>query len=141
MGSIPGLVYTRIRLDVEFQGRHVRFYKVPIPRSTALLNMRFLPVPTEPKVVVQGALSVPTHGSQVLIPRPQGYFSRERDPVPTDNKIATDEPAGFPLNDAFVFTLPTPPTQVITVASRKEIIAARPSADLAMDLPLVDFLW
>jgi triacylglycerol lipase len=119
----------------------VRFYKAPIPRSTALLNLRFLPVPTEPKVVGQGAPSVPTHGSQLLIARPQGYFSRERDPVLIDNKIATDEPAGLPLNDAFLANLPTPPTQITTVALRKETIAARPSADLAKDLPVVDFLW
>jgi hypothetical protein len=123
--------------DLEFQGRHVRFYKAPIPRSTTLLNLRFLPVPTEPK----GAPFVPTHGSQLLIARPQGYFSRERDPVLIDNKIATDEPAGFPLNDVFLATLPAPATQITTVTLRKETIAARPSTDLANDLPIVDFLW
>jgi triacylglycerol lipase len=127
--------------DLEFQGRHVRFYKAPIPRSTSLLNLRFLPVPTEPKVTGESAPSVPAHGSQLLIARPQGYFSRERDPVLIDNKIATDEPAGLPLNDAFLATLPAPPTQITTVALRKETIAARPSTDLAKDLPVVDFLW
>jgi triacylglycerol lipase len=127
--------------DLEFQGRHVRFYKAPIPRSTTLLNLRFLPVPAEPKVTDQGAPSVPTHGSQLLIARPQGYFSRERDPVLIDNKIATDEPAGLPLKDAFLADLATPPTQITTVALRKETIAARPSTDLANDLPVVDFLW
>lgn len=127
--------------DLEFQGRHVRFYKAPIPRSTALLNLRFLPVPTEPKVAGQGATSVPTHGSQLLIARSQGYFSRERDPVLIDNKVATDEPAGLPLKDAFIADLPTPPTQITTVALRKETIAARPSTNLANDLPVVDFLW
>jgi hypothetical protein len=121
--------------DLEFQGRHVRFYKAPIPRSTSLLNLRFLPVPTQPKA------ADPAHGSQILIARPQGYFSRERDPVLIDNKIATDEPAGLPLNDAFLANLPMPPTQITTVALRKEIIAARPSTDLAKDLPVVDFLW
>ncbi len=127
--------------DLEFQGRHVRFYKAPIPRSTALLNLRFLPVPTEPMVAGQGATSVPTHGSQLLIARSQGYFSRERDPVLIDNKVATDEPAGLPLKDAFIADLPTPPTQITTVALRKETIAARPSTNLANDLPVVDFLW
>jgi triacylglycerol lipase len=127
--------------DLEYQGRHVRFYKAPIPRSTTLLNLRFLPVPKEPKVTGQGAPSVPTHGSQLLIARPQGYFSRERDPVLIDNKMATDEPSGLPLNDAFLANLATPPTQITTVALRKETIAARPSTDLANDLPVVDFLW
>jgi triacylglycerol lipase len=124
--------------DLEFQGRHVRFYKAPIPRSTTLLNLRFLPVPTKPKGTGQ---SVPTHGSQLLIARPQGYFSRERDPVLIDNKIATDEPTGLPLSDAFLANLSMPPTQIATVALRKETISARPSTDLANDLPVVDFLW
>jgi triacylglycerol lipase len=123
--------------DLEFQGRHVRFYKAPIPRSTTLLNLRFLPVPTEPKV----ATSLPPHTSQLLIDRPQGYLSRERDPVLIDNKVATDEPAGLPLNDSFLANLPTPPTQITTVVLRKETIAARPSTDLSTDLPVVDFLW
>jgi triacylglycerol lipase len=100
-----------------------------------------LPVPTEPKVTSQGAPSVPTHGSQLLIARPEGYFSRERDPVLIDNKIATDEPAGFPLNDAFLATLPTSSTQVTSVTLRNEIIAARSSTDLVKDLPVVDLLW
>jgi triacylglycerol lipase len=140
-GPFQALSKQEYDFDLEFQGRHVRFYKAPMPRSTALLNLRFLPVPTEPKVIGQGAASVSTHGSQLLIARPQGYFSRERDPVSIDNKIAADEPAGLPLNDAFLATLPTPPTQVTTVALRKETITARPSADLAKDLPVVDFLW
>ena len=127
--------------DLEFQGRHVRLYKAPIPRSTALLNLRFLPVPTEPKVTGQAATSVPTHGSQLLIARPQGYFSRERDPVLIDNKVTTDEPVGLPLKDAFIADLPTLPTQITTVTLRKETIAARPSTNLANDLPVVDFLW
>jgi pimeloyl-ACP methyl ester carboxylesterase len=127
--------------DLEFQGRHVRFYKAPIPRSTTLLNLRFLPVPTEPKVTDQGAPSVPMHRNQLLIARPQGYFSRERDPVLIDNKIATDEPAGLPLKDTFLADISTPPTQITTVVLRKETIAARPSNDLASDLPVVDFLW
>jgi triacylglycerol lipase len=126
---------------LEFQGRHVRFYKAPIPRSTTLLNLRFLPVPTRPKVADQGAPPAPVHGSQLLIARPQGYFSRERDPVLIDNKIAIDEPAGLPLNDAFLADLATPLTQITTVVLRKETIAARPSTDLAKDLPVVDFLW
>lgn len=127
--------------DLELQGRHVRIYKAPIPRSTTLLNLRFLPVPKESKAAGAAAASVPTPRSQLLIDRPQGYLSRERDPVLIDKKIATDEPAGLPLNDAFLADLPTPPTQLVTVVLRKETIAARPSADLATDLPVVDFLW
>ena len=81
------------------------------------------------------------HGSQLLIARPQGYFSRERDPVLIDNKIAADEPAGLPLNDTFLANIPTPLAQIVTVVLRKEAIVAMPATDLAKDLPVVDFLW
>jgi hypothetical protein len=127
--------------DLEYQGRHIRLYKAPIPRSTTLLNLRFLPVPTEPKGTGQATVSVPTHSSQLLIARPQGYFSRERDPVLIDNKIAADEPTGLPMNDSFLAALPTSTAQITSVVLRKETIAARPSTDLATDLPVVDFLW
>jgi hypothetical protein len=59
----------------------------------------------------------------------------------TCTAVIPDEPAGLPLKDAFLADLATPPTQITTVALRKETIAARPSTDLANDLPVVDFLW
>jgi triacylglycerol lipase len=127
--------------DLEYQGRHIRFYKAPIPRSTSLLNLRLLPAPTKPKDAVQTTAAAPQPQSELFVDRPQGYFSRERDTVLIDNKIASDEPAGLPLKDAFLADLATPPTQVVTVTLRKETIAARPSTDLATDLPVVDFLW
>jgi hypothetical protein len=65
--------------DLEFQGRHVRFYKAPIPRSTTLLNFRFLPVPTEPKVTGQGSPSVPTPWQSTSYRPPTGLlFTRTR---------------------------------------------------------------
>jgi triacylglycerol lipase len=125
--------------DLEYQGRHIRFYKAPIPRSTSLLNLRLLPVPTKPKDAVQTSAAQPQ--SELFVDRPQGYLARERDPVLIDNKVASDEPAGLPLKDAFLADLATPPTQLVTVTLRKETIAARPSTNLATDLPVVDFLW
>jgi triacylglycerol lipase len=127
--------------DLEYQGRHIRFYKAPIPRSTSLLNLRLLPVPAKSKDDVQPGSPTPQHQTELFIDRPQGYLSRERDPVLIDNKIASDEPSGLPLNDSFLADLTTPPTQLVTVTLRKETIAARPSNDLATDLPVVDFLW
>jgi pimeloyl-ACP methyl ester carboxylesterase len=128
--------------DLEYQGRHIRFYKAPIPRSTRLLNLRLLPVPEELHVTAdKSAPPVPPHTSQLLIVRPEGYFSRERDPVLIDNKLSSDEPGGLPLHDEFIANLPTPPTQPTTVTLRKETIVARPSTDLEKDLPVVDFLW
>jgi triacylglycerol lipase len=127
--------------DLEYQGRHVRLYKAPIPRSTTLLNLRFLPVPVEPKVAGQTGDAAPVHRSLLLVERPEGYFSRERDPVTIDGKISTDEPAGLPLRDSFLADVSVRPGQLTTVVLRKEKIAARPSTDLATDLPVVDFLW
>ena len=128
--------------DLEYQGRHVRFYKAPIPRSSNLLNLRLLPVPEELRVAADKATAaVAPHTSQLYIVRPEGYFSRERDPVLIDNKLSSDEPGGLPLHDEFIAKLATPATQTTTVTLRKETIVARPSTDMEHDLPVVDFLW
>jgi triacylglycerol lipase len=127
--------------DLEYQGRHVRLYKAPIPRSTMLLNLRLLPVPVEPKVAGEAGAPVTPHRGQLLVARPEGYFSRERDPVMVDGKISEDEPAGLPLRDSFLADVSVSPGQLTTVILRKEKIAARPSTDLAIDLPVIDFLW
>jgi triacylglycerol lipase len=127
--------------DVEYHGRHVRFYKAPIPRSTALLNLRLLPVPDEQNTLTTSPTPPTQQTARLLIARPQGYFSRERDPVLVDGKLSPDEPSGFPLKDSFLATFSTPITQPIAVILRQEKIVARPSTNLATDLPVVDFLW
>lgn len=127
--------------DVEYQGRHVRLYKAPMPRSTKLLNLRLLPVPAAPQTAEKTAASLPPHTSELLIARPQGYFSRERDPVLLDDKPTTDEPAGLPIDDAFLVNLAAATTKPVTVSLRNETIVALPSTDLTKDLPVVDFLW
>jgi triacylglycerol lipase len=75
------------------------------------------------------------------VERPEGYFSRERDPVMIDGKVSADEPAGLPLRDSFLADVSVSPDHLTTVVLRKEKIAARPSTDLAIDLPVIDFLW
>ena len=121
--------------DLEYQGLHVHFYKAPIPRSTNLLNLRLMPIPR-----TEGS-STPQNTSQLLIDRPQGYFSRDRDPVEIDGKVSNDEPAGLPLEDSFVANLQISPGALAQVTLRNETIVARPSRDLSKDLPIVDFLW
>jgi len=123
--------------DLEYQGRHVRYYKAPIPRSTNLLNLRFAPVPRDQATLTTSATI--QHTSQLLIARPQGYFSRDRDPVRIDGKAPIEEPSGLPIRDSFTVSLPeTAPT---TITLRDETIVATPSDDLTKDLPIVDFLW
>jgi pimeloyl-ACP methyl ester carboxylesterase len=121
--------------DLEYQGRHVRFYKAPLPRSTTLLNLRFMPAPR----VDESA--TPAHMSQVLIARPQGYFSRDRDPVQIDGNLSIDEPGGLPIRDSFVAKVQTISDTLTKVTLRSETVWARPSKNLSKDLPIVDFMW
>jgi triacylglycerol lipase len=122
--------------DLEFQGRHVRLYKAPFLRSTKLLNLRFLPVPSDPKLAGKPETS---SAPLLLIARPQGYFSREHDPVLIGNEPALEEPSGLPLEDVFLAHRTS--MDVTKVVLRNETIFARPSTNLATDLPVVDFLW
>jgi triacylglycerol lipase len=135
MRAVAGQEY---EFDLEFGGesggRHVRYFKAAIPRSTELMNLRLLPVPRE-------AATLPT-GEYVLVERPQGYLARERDAVTIDGALAKDEPSalpsGVPIRDAFVAALPGGEAKVVL---RGETIVAVGSSDLKKDLPVVDFLW
>ena len=131
MRAVSGQEY---EFDLEFGGRHVRYFKAAIPRSTGLMNLRLLPVPRE-------AATLPA-GEYVLVERPQGYLARERDAVMIDGALAKDEPSGLPsgvpLRDAFVATLPGDEAKVVL---RGETIVVVGSKDLKKDLPVVDFLW
>ncbi|SDE96525.1 lipase [Terriglobus roseus] len=118
--------------DLEFQGRHVRYFKAPLLRSTALLNLRFLPAPRD----------TTTHTANtalLFIARPEGYFSAGRDPVTLNGKSVSEEPQGLPVRDSFLLGLPD--IQAVSVTLRGEHIIAQPSKDIANDLPIVDFLW
>jgi len=121
--------------DLEYQSRHIHFYKAPIPRSTTLLNLRLMAVPPTAKT------SSSAQQSQILVARPQGYFSRERDAVQIDGKLSPDEPAGLPLQDSFVAKVPMDTGKLTQVTLRNETIWARSSQDFSKELPVVDFLW
>jgi triacylglycerol lipase len=133
-GPLQAVAGQEYCFDLEYQDtsgpRHVRYYKAPIARSTALLNLRLMPVPKE-------AATLPP-GQYVFVARPQGYFSRDRDPVEINGAVSKDEPNGLPLTDSFVAAVPG---DAVTVRLRGERLAMRPSGDLAKDLPVADFLW
>jgi triacylglycerol lipase len=122
-------------LEVKDAGgvRHVRYYKAPIPRSTALLNLRLQPAP---KVTGLAA------GPHVFVERPQAYVTRERDPILMGGAVLQDEPSGLPsrvpVRDSFVAAVPNGP---VVMKLRGETIAVRGSEDFGKDLPVVDFLW
>ena len=131
MKAVAGQEY---EFDLDFGGRHVRYFKAAIPRSTGLMNLRLLPVPREAASLAAG--------EYVLVERPQGYLARERDAVTIDGTLAKDEPSGLPsgvpVRDAFVATLPGDEAKVVL---RGETIVVVGSSDLKKDLPVVDFLW
>jgi triacylglycerol lipase len=131
MRAVAGQEY---EFDLEFGGRHVRYFKAPISRSTGLMNLRLLPVPRE-------SATLPA-GEYVLVDRPQGYMARERDAVMIDGALAKDEPSGLPsgvpVRDSFVAALPADEAKVVL---RGETILVVGSKDLKKDLPVVDFLW
>ncbi len=131
MSVVAGQEY---EFDLEAQGRHVRFYKAPIPRSTTLLNLRFLPVPREAATLAAG--------NYIFVARVQAYVTKERDPVEIDGTVSKDEPTGLPsgvpIRDSFVAAVPA---ETVKVHLREETLAVRSSPDLSKDLPVADFLW
>ncbi len=133
-GPMQAAAGQEYEFDLEFQGRHVRYYKAPIARSTSLLNLRFLPVPKEVATLAAG--------QYVFVERPQAYLTRERDPVEINGSVAKDEPSGLPsgvpVRDSFVAAVPA---DVVTVHLRGETMRVRASADLTKDMPVADFLW
>lgn len=122
--------------DLEYQGRNVRYYKAPLLRSTQRMNLRFLPVPAASSPDSAGQQK---QTAKLLIMRPEGYLTRDRDPVQIDGKTVPEELSGLPVQDSLIVNLATP--EAVQVALRKERITARPSYDLARELPVVEFLW
>jgi triacylglycerol lipase len=131
-GPFTGVRGQEYEFELEHEGREVRYYKAAIARSTALLNLRFMPVPHESIGLTAGA-------EYVLVARPQAYFSRDRDPVTIAGKAAPEEPAGLPLRDSFFAEVSS--AAEVPVRLRQETIVVRGSKDLAKDLPVADFLW
>ncbi|SFR97667.1 Lipase (class 2) [Granulicella pectinivorans] len=116
--------------ELEAAGHDVSYFKAPVPRSTALMNLRLVPA----------AADSARGKGHLLISRPEGYFSAGRDAVTIDGALTKDEPAGLPVKDSFVATVPTK-ADGVAVRLRGETIWARPSEDFATRLAVVDLLW
>ena len=123
----PGVSYS---FDLERDGRHVTYFLPALHRSTALLNFRFVPPPA-----AQEGSGKPT----LLITRPEGYFSRERDLVRMDGIGLSEEPTGLPIRDAFAAVVPEGRSSV-EVVLRGETIRAQPPADPTLGFSIVEFL-
>jgi pimeloyl-ACP methyl ester carboxylesterase len=125
--------------EIEYDRRRVRYFKAPLPRSSSLVNLRFLPVPSGPVAAAAPAEPIQQQNAQLFVERPQGYFSRDRDPVLVNGKPVAEEPGGLPVRDSFLLSVS--PKAPVQVSLRQESITAQPSSDLSQDLPIVDFLW
>ncbi len=121
-----GVGYT---FALERDGRRVTYFLPPLPRSTTLLNFRFLPA-QPPDGTGKPSLS---------ITRPEGYFSRDRDLVRIDGAPVPEEPAGLPVRDSFTAT-GLKDTGAVKVELRGETILATPSTGAADQVSVVEFL-
>ncbi|SEB50458.1 alpha/beta fold hydrolase [Terriglobus roseus] len=110
-------------------GRTISYFKAPLLRSTNLLNLRLVPATED---AAKGT-------SHLTIARPDGYFSKERDPVLMNGKPVPEEPTGLPVRDNFVAHVSG--SDGVKVQLRTETIYARPSMDFQRNLSIVDLLW
>jgi hypothetical protein len=108
---------------LEQEGRTISYFLAPIPRSTSLLNFRFVS---------------PTPG-QLLIHRPQGYLAQGRDPVTMDGAAVDGILPGVPTRDSVTVQVAEGKTSV-KVELRGETILARPSRS-AQELSIAELLW
>lgn len=116
------------------EGRHIRYFVAALPRSTRLLNLRLLPAPKET------ASGDGKGASKVLIERPQGYFSRERDPVLLDGKVIESEPVGLPIRDSFSVEIPEG-RSTVAISLRQESVIIPMASSVGSDLTIAYFLW
>jgi triacylglycerol lipase len=114
---------------IEHDGRSVSIFKSPLVRGTSLLNLRFYPP----------SRKLPPEQPSLLVHRPQGYFSKERDPVQVNGNPAAGIPDGLPVEDSFVITheLGTG----LQIELRNEMIVARPARVDDGHYATAEFFW
>lgn len=102
---------------LEAEDRAVSIFKSPLLRSTALLNLRFYPP----------SRAIPSDRPALLVQRPQGYFSKGRDPLTINGKPAEGIAPGVPNADFVPVALPEYPPVGLRIELRGEVIHARPA--------------
>jgi pimeloyl-ACP methyl ester carboxylesterase len=118
----------RYEFALERDGRSVSYFHSPVLRSTALLNLRFMP-----------ERDGQSGGLQVFVARPQGYLSRGRDPVKLDGDETTQVPEGLPATDSVMMSVPESKRSGVRVELRGETIYARPVKSGAHELSVAEF--
>lgn len=107
--------------ELEKDGTTIRYFRSPFARSSDVVNLRYRPVSV---AATQAA-------------RPQGYFSKDRDPLRFNGELVPNVPAGVPTADTVPLTLPAGgPLEL-----RGERIAVRPAEAGKRELHVADFNW
>jgi triacylglycerol lipase len=117
--------------QLERDGRSISYFKAPIERSTTILNLRFLPP------------AMPGSGNalRLTLARPQGYFSKGRDPVTMDGAEVAEIPEGIPTRDSVAIGVAESKRAGVLIVLRGEKIWARPVKSEGPDASIVDFLY
>lgn len=115
---------------LEKEGRTLSYFMAAIPRSTSLLNFRFVPK----------ASAQLTNGENLLVHRPQGYLAKGRDPITLDGEIVEDLLPGIPTRDSAGLQIPDAKKQGVRVTLRDEAIYARPAIS-DTGLNIVELIW
>ncbi len=121
----------RYEFAMEQDGRSVTYFRAPIPRSTTLMNLRF--VPAQKAAVDQGLT--------VIASRPQGYLMQGRDPLLLDGVAVQGLDEKIPTRDSAVLKVPADRRAGVKIELRGETIEARPAGDPVTDLSIAEFVW
>lgn len=109
---------------LEKDGKRVSYFMSGLERSTGLLNFRMVPAPAgEP--------------GRLIIHRPQGYFSKGRDPLLLNGEPVAQLTPGVPTADSVTVTVNG---GVAKVELREEKIVARPARE-AGEVHFAELLW
>lgn len=79
-------------------------------------------------------------GQRLLIHRPQGYLSKDRDPLMVDGVAVAALQPGVPTRDGVGIAIASDKRAGVRVELRSEVIHARP-AESANELNIVDLIW
>ncbi len=134
-GPLSLLADRNYEFVLEKDGRKVSYFKSGLLRSTTLLNFRFWP---EAAMQMLGGQALT--GPRLLIHRPQGYLSRDRDPLMVDGVAVASLQPGVPTRDGVGVVIASEKRAGVRVELRGEVIHARPAED-ANELNIVDLIW
>lgn len=110
---------------LEKDGRTVSYFMSGLIRSTSLLNLRFAPAAGAPGLMIH---------------RPQGYLSKDRDPLMIDGVTVSDLQPGIPTRDSVTVQVPAEKKAGVRVELRDEVIYARP-ATTQSETNIAELLW